>query len=98
MAEADWRTVVTNQAERRIFEALEDRRWEWRTVRALSQASGLSTDDVRRVLSRYPSLVRKSVVPGISGDDLYTLQARHFERKSPLQKAWDFLSSSSSST
>lgn len=98
MAESDWREVVTDQAERRIFEALEDPRWEWRTVRALSHASSLSTDEVRRVLSRYPLLVRKSVLPSPSGDDLYTLQARHFERKSFLQKGWDFLSSSSSST
>ena len=98
MADAGWREVVTDQAERRIFEALEDPRWEWRTVQALSQASRLAADEVRRVLSRYPLLVRKSVLPSPSGDDLYTLQARHFERKSFLQKSWDFLSGSSSST
>ena len=46
MADAGWREVVTDQAERRIFDALEDPRWEWRTVQALSQASRLSTDEV----------------------------------------------------
>ena len=98
MLKTDWRSVVTDETEKRIFEALEDPRWEWRTVGALSQASGLSHEEIRRILHKYLHLVRKSLVPSTSGDDLYTLQAKYLERTSLLRKGWDFLSGSSSSS
>ena len=86
MFETDWRNVITDPSERKIFEALEDPKWEWRTVAALSGASGLSQEEVRRVLRSHPGLVRKSIVPSHKGAELYTLQRRFFDRQSILNK------------
>jgi hypothetical protein len=93
----DWRQVITDPREVKMFEALENPTWEWRTPAALARESGLTENEVRAVASRHPELVRKSIVPSQTGEDLYTLQTRFYERKSPLQKGWDFLSSSSTS-
>ncbi len=98
MFETDWRKLVTDPQEMRIFQALEDERWHWRTIGALAKASGMQHEEVRRVLEKYPTLVRKSLVPSQSGEELYTLQQRYFERQKPLEKFWNFLSSSSSSS
>ncbi len=98
MENPDWRALVSDPSHAKIFEALEDTRWEWRTVGALSRTSSLDVAEVLRVLNSYPSLIRRSVTPGPQGQDLYTLQSRYYERKNPLQKAWDFLSPPSSSS
>jgi hypothetical protein len=98
MPETDWRGVITDPSERRLFEALEDQQWEWRTVAALSRASGMDELNVRRVLNQYPTLVRRSLTPSQIGEDLYTLQSRYYARQNPLEKGWNFLSSSSSSS
>lgn len=98
MSASDWRSVVTDPQHVKIFEALEDSRWDWRTLGALTQASGLDAGQTLRVLNTYPTFVRRSAVPGPNGEELFTLQSKYFERKSPLQKAWDFLSAPSSSS
>jgi hypothetical protein len=98
MQSPDWRSLVSDAKHAEIFEALEDPRWEWRTVSALARASGLDVAEVLKVLNSYLSLVRRSPTPGPQGEDLYTLQSRYFERKNPLQRAWDFLSPPSSSS
>ena len=82
MFQTDWRQVISDPTERKIFEALEDPRWDWRTISALSGVSGLDAESTRRILQKYPVLVRQSTVPGPAGEELYTLQRRHFERQS----------------
>ena len=94
MDQTDWRQVVTETTERKIFEALEDRRWDWRTISALARASGLSAESARRVIQKYPILVRQSAVLGPGGEDIYTLQSRYFERQSVGEKFWNTVSSS----
>jgi hypothetical protein len=96
MTETEWRRIVTDPSEERIFEALDDPKWEWRTISALARASGRKPDEVRAILARYPTLVRKSTVRGADGDELFTLQRRYFERMGVLAKVWASLSSSSS--
>ncbi len=95
MIATDWRQVITDPVEMKIFEALEDPRWDWRTLNALSRASGLDDEGTRRVLRKYPVLVRQSEVPGPNGEELYTLQSRYFDRKSFLEKVLTSVSSSS---
>ncbi len=87
MAELNWRNAITDERERKIFEALEDPRWDWRTVRALSKASGLEPEKVLTIITKYPHLIRKSAVPSEKGEDLFTLQSRFYQSK----KWWDFL-------
>ena len=98
MSASDWRSVVTDPQHVRIFEALEDPRWEWRTLSALARASGLNAEQTLRVLNTYPTFVRRFAIPGPNGEELFTLQSSYFEKKNPLQKAWDFLSAPSSSS
>ena len=94
--ETDWRKMITDPIEIKIFDALDDPKWDWRTTTALSTASGAQEGEVHKVLLKYPSYVRKSSVPSKHGDDLYTLQSRYFERKNIAQKIWTIVSSSSS--
>lgn len=98
MDETDWRNVITDPVETKIFEALEDARWDWRTLRALSKASGLDPSVIRSILRKYPALVRRSSLSGPSGGELYTLQRRYFQRLSFPKKVLTALSTSSNST
>ena len=98
MFETDWRKVISDPIETKLFEALEDPKWEWRTISALSRVIVLGSEDARRILRKYPALVRQSMIPGPNGEELYTLQRRFFERQSVLEKFWTSVSSSSSST
>lgn len=98
MFQTDWRQVILDPGEKKIFEALEDPRWEWRTISTLSRVSGLDTERTRRILQTYPVLVRQSTVPGPGGEELYTLQRRHYERQTVLEKLWTSVSSSTSSS
>lgn len=96
--ETDWRKVISDPIEIKVFEALEDPRWEWRTLSALSRVSGLDHEGARRIFRKYPSLIRLSVVPAPNGEELYTLQRRYFDRLSIFDKVITSVSSSSSST
>lgn len=50
----EWQTAVTDPTDRRVFEALEDPRWDFRTVEGLSKTTGLPETTVRNVLARHP--------------------------------------------
>ncbi len=91
MAETDWRKIITDPIEKRIFDALADSTWEWRTLDTLARIARLGKEETRQLLERYPTLVRRS----LTGDDLYTLQERYFARKDPITTFWDIASSSS---
>lgn len=90
--ETNWREVVSHPQEVKIFEALEDKRYAWRTLRALAKNSDLSEDEVRIILAKYPSLVRRSKILSKDGKELFTLQSRYFNNLS----TWSFTTSGSS--
>ena len=98
MYQTEWQQVIVDPTEKKIFEALEDPRWDWRTISTLSRVSGLDAESTRRVLQKYPVLVRQSTIPGPGGEELYTLQRRHYERQTVLEKFWTSVSSSTSSS
>ena len=98
MESPEWRDVIRDTREVQVFEALEDPQWEWRTLGTLCKASGLGPDEVRGILSKYPQFVRKSITQGKSGEELFTLQRRYFERMNPVQKVWTIISGSSSTS
>jgi hypothetical protein len=70
----DWQGVVTDPIDRRVFEALADKRWEFRTVEGLAESTGLSQSRIRETLTRYSDLVRRSTVRDEKGRELYTLR------------------------
>jgi hypothetical protein len=71
-----WRDTVSEPMERRVIEALEDPRWDFRTVPGLAESTDLPEPIVRRVLNRYPEFVRQSLVPDLQGRELFTLASR----------------------
>lgn len=75
MAE-DWTQVVKDPEERRIFEALADPRWDFRTVKGLSTSTGLPPTKVREILTGYPKLIRLSPIRDIEGRELFTLASK----------------------
>ena len=89
--ETNWRKVVSHPQEVKIFEALEDKRYDWRTLHALARESKLSEDEVRKILSKYPSLVRRSMILSKNGKELFALQSRYFNTLS----TWTFTTSGS---
>ena len=72
----DWTRTVEEPDARKLFEALADARWDFRTIEGLSASSGLDEDRVRTLLRKYDALVRKSLVLDRQGRELYTLASR----------------------
>jgi len=91
MIKINWRNAITDEQEKKIFEALENPKWDWRTARALSKATGLKPEKVLIIIAKYPHLIRRSAVPSEKGEDLFTLQSRFYQNK----KGLDFLTTSS---
>jgi hypothetical protein len=71
-----WQSTISDPNERKVFEALSDPRWDFRTIRGISEAVGLLSDQVESILHRYPDLVRRSLVSDEQGNELYTLASR----------------------
>jgi len=91
----NWREEITDPQEIKLFEALEDPKWDWRTIEALSRESGFTLDEVRSIVAKYSEWIRRSELPTENGEYVYTLQRSYYDRKPPLQKGWDYFSSGS---
>ena len=72
----DWTQIVDEPEGRKLFEALADDRWDFRTVEGLSRSTGLSEERVRDLLRKYQALIRQSLVLDRQGRELYTLASR----------------------
>ena len=95
--ETNWRKVVRDDPrEGKLFEALEDPRWDWRTVEALQGTCGMTTDELRQSIAKYPILIMES--RSRDGKPIFTLRARYHTRKGPFVQLLDFLSNQSTST
>jgi hypothetical protein len=71
-----WSTIVSDSTERRVFEALSDPEWDFRTIDGISKTTNLTATQVRAILDKYPDLVRKSLVRDNDGRELFTLASR----------------------
>jgi len=74
--EAKDEVVDTESSTQMVLEALADSRWDFRTVKGISKATGLEEEEVERVLSANEDDVRISLVPGENGELLYTVASR----------------------
>ena len=92
----EWREEVKDPQEARLFEALEDERWDWRTLGGLQRSCGMNETEVRQTVAKYPTLMRES--RSSTGEPIFTLQRRYLERKGFLTKLLDFMSHQSTST
>lgn len=71
-----WKNLPLEVEERKVLEALADSKWDYRTMEGLVKSTGLSEQDIRKILEKQASLVRKSRVPDRKGRDLFTLREK----------------------
>ncbi len=73
--EKKWQDIVTDANERKVFEALADPAWDFRTIGGLVRATGLSEPDVRGIVAKYKpqGLIRQSTAPRKKREALFTL-------------------------
>lgn len=90
----DWRGQLKDESEKKVFEALADPKWDFRTVDGLSRATGLETEAVNEILEGHSDLVRKSYVPDNLGRDLYTLRMKERTTGEILKNLKTFLTKS----
>ena len=65
----------------KVFEALEDDRYEWRTPKGIAKQAGVSEEEVLSVLDNSSDNIVQSSVPSTNGAPLFTTR-RHFQAKS----------------
>ena len=71
-----WEGKIVDQKEYRVFEALSDPRWDFRTIEGIARAVELTKSEIKTILDRYPELVRKSAVSDCQGRELFTLSSK----------------------
>ena len=86
-----WQSIVIDPKEKEVFEALSDPEWDFRTVPGISTETGLTENEVESVISKYPQLVRKSLVPDRKGRGLYQLRSRGISARERLAEARMFI-------
>ena len=70
----NWKNVVTDPDEVKVFMALDGPNYTWRTASAIARQTGLSEERVWQILSKYNmQLTRLSETPSISGSALVGL-------------------------
>jgi hypothetical protein len=94
---ADWMKVVREPDARRVFEALADDKWDFRTIAGLSASTGIAEDRVRDILRQYESQIRRSLVLDRQGRELYTLASRRPSLREWLSNTRAFIAKSTSS-
>jgi phosphatidylserine/phosphatidylglycerophosphate/cardiolipin synthase-like enzyme len=67
---------ILDPNERKVFEALADPSWDFRTAEGIAKATGLAQSQIRAILLAYPDLVRTSAVRDRKGRELFTLRSR----------------------
>ncbi len=77
MSSLNWKSVVSDTDERKVFLALEDPGYTWRTIGAVARQAGLDEGKVLEIITRYsPRLVRRSRQTSASGRPLVGLIER----------------------
>ncbi len=71
-----WQALISEPTERKVFDALSDPLWDFRTIHGISKATSLTTAEVTSILKKYPDLVRSSLVRDEDGSELFTLASR----------------------
>jgi hypothetical protein len=73
----NWKDVITDPDEMKVFMALDGPTYTWRTVSAVARQTGLPEDRVLKILAQYNmQLTRLSEIPSASGTPLVGLLER----------------------
>lgn len=89
-----WKDEVLDSKEKKVFEALADPKWDFRTVEGLVKSTKLSPEEIKKIIQKHPELIRKSTVPDRYGRQLYTLREKNTETLELFQKLRTFISKS----
>jgi hypothetical protein len=91
-----WKMPYSEAAVKSVLDALEDKRYDFRTVDGIAADSGLEPRSVQEVLEKLMKLrrVRVSPVPDKYGNKLYTLSSRRRTTKEIVSETRAFLSGS----
>lgn len=72
-----WEDMITDPEEKKVFEALADPQWDFRTIEGIQRSTHLPYERILDILERHDKFIRKSLVPDIHGRDLYTLRSKN---------------------
>jgi len=72
----NWQEIVTDLKERRIFELLDDPKWDFRTMNALKKSTGMSEREIENIITKHLGLIRESPVRDEEGRRLFTLATK----------------------
>jgi hypothetical protein len=81
--------LISDPIERKVFDALANPKWDFRTIIGISKNTGLDESVVKAVLDKYSNLIRMSPISDDRGRNLYTLRTRPFtlqERLAVVQR------------
>ena len=71
----NWKDVITDPDEIKVFTALDGPKYTWRTVSAIARQTGLTEDRVLQILKKHNmELTRLSETPSASGTPLVGLR------------------------
>lgn len=72
-----WTNEITNPSEEMVFKALANPKWDFRTVNGIAKETNLDNEQVAKIIDVYNGkLIRKSLVPSVTGEQLYTLKSK----------------------
>lgn len=74
---------VVPEEEKKVLEALEDSKWDFRTIEGIVRATELSKNKVREIIQKQGGYILKSSIPDQQGQELYTL----WKKKTKIIKA-----------
>ena len=69
-----------------VIAALENEKYEWRTLRGLARETGLDKEKILGILAQEKEQIIQSPTPSDKGEELYTTRNHYLETVSPAQK------------
>jgi len=73
-----WQETVMGINERKVFDALDDSQYDYRTINGIKKSSGLSIKEIKKIITKYKGLIRKSLIKDEKNRTLYTLYERKY--------------------
>ena len=74
---------LDRNAMQRVIDALEDSRYDWRTVEGVAEQTGVNPSVVRAILKEAEHEIVRSSIPDESGRSLYTTR-KHYRQTNGL--------------
>jgi len=90
----EWEEKIKETKEKKIFEALENPKWDFRTIDGLSRSTELSHEDITIVLGKYQDFIQIVRIPDRKGRKLYKLKGKSTKKLEVLNALRVFISKS----